>query len=113
MALEIAPFVVFGILIVAAVVVIVDLGALPGKIARGRGHPQADAVNAAGWIGLVTGVLWPIAFVWAFFHPRAPGAGGRGSSGSGVDDDRLPSLESRLRRVEVAAGAPESGGAAS
>ena len=77
---------------------------LPGKIARRRGHPQADAVNAAGWIGLVTGVLWPLAFVWAFFQPRGAGAEGGGSSGPGVDDERIASFESRLTRLESRAG---------
>jgi hypothetical protein len=40
---------------------------LPGQLARKWGHPQASAINAAGWIGIATGgLLWPIAFIWAF-----------------------------------------------
>jgi len=41
-------FAVFGVLIVAAMVV---LGGLPGQVARQGNHPQAAAVNAAGWLG--------------------------------------------------------------
>ena len=64
---DIFAFVVFAVLIGTAVVLIVLLGSLPGKIAAKRGHPQAAAVDAAAWISLVTfGALWPIAFVWAF-----------------------------------------------
>ena len=38
-----------------------------GKAARARNHPYADAVNIAGWLGLILGsVLWPLALVWAY-----------------------------------------------
>ena len=64
---DIFAFVVFAVLLAATVVIIVLLGALPGKIAVRRCHPQAAAVNAAAWISMVTlGALWPIALVWAF-----------------------------------------------
>jgi hypothetical protein len=53
--------------LVAAVIVVVELGGLPGRIAHDRGHPQAAAVNVAGWLGLATlGILWPLALIWAF-----------------------------------------------
>jgi len=59
--------------IIAAVVIIVSLGRLPGDLARKWGHPQASAVAAAGWIGIATGgLMWPIAFIWAFIVPAAP-----------------------------------------
>ena len=67
-AFDIIAFIVFAVLIVAAVVIIVGLGSLPGAIAKKRGHPQAAAVNVAGWLGLATlGILWPLALVWAFW----------------------------------------------
>ena len=63
-------FAVFALLFVAALVVIVIVGKMPGQIARKRGHPQADAITAAGWIGVATGgLLWPIALIWAFLKP--------------------------------------------
>jgi uncharacterized BrkB/YihY/UPF0761 family membrane protein len=61
----VALFMIF-FLICALAAVIVVVGSLPGKIARRRGHPWPDAVSAASWIGLATGVLWPVAFIWAF-----------------------------------------------
>ena len=60
---------------VLATFVIYKLGSLPGSIARSRGHPQADAINICGWMGIVTIVLWPIAMVWAYLVPGKPMAG--------------------------------------
>jgi hypothetical protein len=63
-------FVVMGALVLTMVVVVVNLGRLPGQLARKWGHPQASAINAMSWIGIATGgLLWPIAFVWAFTNP--------------------------------------------
>ncbi|MGD0639995.1 MAG: DUF3302 domain-containing protein [Roseiarcus sp.] len=63
-------FVVMGALVLTFVVVVVNLGRLPGLLARKWAHPQASAINAMSWIGIATGgLLWPIAFVWAFTVP--------------------------------------------
>jgi Protein of unknown function (DUF3302) len=71
-ALDAFAFLVFAVLIVVAVIIVVKLGQLPGQLARKWGHPQASAVNAAGWIGIATGgLLWPLAFIWAFMVPSA------------------------------------------
>ena len=60
-----------GVLVAVAIWLVVVLGSLPGKIARGRSHPQADAINVLGWIGIVTlGLAWPVALVWAYSKPR-------------------------------------------
>jgi len=64
---DVFAFIVFAVLLATIVIIVVLLGALPGKIAVTRGHPHAAAVSAAAWISLVTlGALWPIALVWAF-----------------------------------------------
>jgi hypothetical protein len=71
---DIIAFVVFAMLLVAAVVIVVTLGSLPGRIARKRGHPQAAAITVAGWLGLVTGgIIWPLTLIWAFLRPAAAG----------------------------------------
>jgi hypothetical protein len=68
---DIMAFAVLGTFAVIGFVAIVTLGSLPGKIAAKRGHPQANAINAASWISLATlGALWPLAFVWAFMHSK-------------------------------------------
>lgn len=69
-ALDIVAFIVFALLICAAVVIVVNVGKLPGELAHKWGHPQAAAISAMGWIGIATGgLLWPIAFIWAFTTP--------------------------------------------
>ena len=51
-------------------IVVVTLGQLPGQIAKQRNHPQAAAINIAGWLGVATlGILWPLALIWAFLKP--------------------------------------------
>ncbi len=46
------------------------IGAAPGRIARERNHPQAEAINVCGWLGLITlGVPWIVAMVWAYAKP--------------------------------------------
>ncbi len=70
--LDIFAFVVFAVLGATVVVVIVVLGSLPGQIARKRSHPQAAAINVAGWLGLAGfGILWPLALIWAFLNPSS------------------------------------------
>jgi len=66
---DLMAFLVFGVLAATGVVIAVTLGSLPGKIAEKRGHPQAAAITVAGWLGLVTGVLWLVALIWAFLKP--------------------------------------------
>jgi Protein of unknown function (DUF3302) len=60
-------------LVLTALAAAYILGGLPGKIALKRGHPQADAIRACGWLGLATlGILWPIALIWAYLKPASP-----------------------------------------
>jgi hypothetical protein len=69
--LDYFTFVVLLVLTGAGLAGAVFLASLPGKIAADRGHPQADAIRVAGWLGLVTmGLLFPIALIWAYTRPR-------------------------------------------
>jgi len=68
--LDAFAFLVFAVLIFVGVVIVVNLGKLPGQLAHKWNHPQASAINAMSWIGIATGgLLWPIAFIWAFTTP--------------------------------------------
>ncbi len=68
-------FVGFAILVLLVLLLIwiyVKLAALPGKTATERGHPQAEAINVLGWIGLLLGVVpWLVALVWTYMKPVA------------------------------------------
>jgi hypothetical protein len=68
--LDYFTFVVLILLIGAGLFGAVFLASLPGKIAADRGHPQADAIRVAGWLGLLTmGLFFPIALIWAYTRP--------------------------------------------
>lgn len=73
--LDVFALIVLFVLLVAGAVALVAIGMLPGRIARQRGHPQAEAINVCGWMGLITfGVLLPLAYIWAFTNPNPRGA---------------------------------------
>ncbi|WP_160168908.1 DUF3302 domain-containing protein [Bradyrhizobium sp. Ai1a-2] len=78
--LDAFAFVVFAVLITVAVIAIVSLGQLPGRLARKWEHPQASAITS--WIGMATGgLLWPLALIWAFVNPS-------GSQASRIENDQ-------------------------
>ncbi len=84
-----------------AVLLVVVLGGLPGKIARQRNHPQADAIAVCGWLGLVTGIMWAVALVWAFSRPR--GAETQPAGGELAELKRtIQQLEERVATLDAA-----------
>ena len=65
--LDIFALIVLIVLIAAGLGIWAMLGMFPGKIARARNHPQADAIAVCGWWGALTlGILTPIAYIWAY-----------------------------------------------
>jgi len=87
--MEIFALIVLLVLVISALAIWAMLGMLPGKIARERNHPQADAISVCGWWGAITlGILSPLAFIWAYTNPSASldghplkGDNGRNSGG--------------------------------
>ena len=70
--MEIFALIVLLILVASALAVWAMLGLLPGRIARQRNHPQAEAISVCGWCGAITlGILSPLAFIWAYTNPQA------------------------------------------
>ena len=70
MGIMIFSMIVLQTLIGTGVVIFIVLARLPGQTAKQRNHPYTDAVNIAGWLGLVAGgVLWPLALIWAYATP--------------------------------------------
>jgi hypothetical protein len=69
---DVITLVIITIVVVTLVAFALWLASLPGKIARQRGHAQADAVEVAGWLSLLTCfTTWPFVLVWAYFRPIA------------------------------------------
>ena len=70
MLIKIFSLVVLVITLASIIGAIVALAVWPGRTARARNHPYADAVQVAGWVGMIAGgVLWPLALVWAYSTP--------------------------------------------
>ena len=91
MVLDIFALIVLGILIAAVIWMVVMLGPVPGNVAQGRGHPQADAIRVLGWIGIITlGPAWFAALVWAYTKP----IGAAGLS------ERVTALEDEFRQIK-------------
>ena len=87
--LEIFTFFVMLVLLVTVGALVWDVGSLPGKIARSRTHPQADAVEVCGWLGILTlGLAWPVALACGTglgLPPRQPGQRNRSTCGGTWD----------------------------
>ncbi len=67
--LDLRDYITFAVLFVlgvGALVVIIFVLGLPGRIAISRKHPDAEAVNVMGWVGFLALVPWIQAFIWAF-----------------------------------------------
>jgi len=96
MFLDIFALIVITMLIAVVIWLVVLLGNMPGDIARKRNHPQAAAITALGWIGLITmGIGWFVAMVWAYYKPGA------------ADSDlqqRVKDLENQLQQIQAGGG---------
>ncbi len=92
--LDIFALIVMAILLAVVIWLVVLLGSMPGSIAKERGHPQTDAIQVMGWIGIITlGVSWFIGIVWAYTKPIG------GSSTDLALDARIKTLESQLEQL--------------
>ena len=86
--MEIFALIVLLVLVISALAIWAMLGMLPGKIARERNHPQADAISVCGWWGAITlGILSPLAFIWAYTNPSASLDGRPLKESNGRNDD--------------------------
>lgn len=55
--------------VVVIIVGIVKLHELPGRIARDRNHPQAEAISICSMMGLLIFPFWMMALMWAYMRP--------------------------------------------
>ena len=82
-------FVILIILIMLGAYIFIELGGLPGKAARERGHPQAEAISMLGWLGLLFGgVGWVIAMVWSRMKPLGASSSAIVGGSEETDDEQ-------------------------
>ncbi len=88
--LDIFAWIIFIVSIISMTGVFLALGQMPGKTARERGHPQSDAIDLAGWLGLILtmGVVWVFAMIWARTVPADSAS------------DELSELRKRISELE-------------
>ncbi len=96
---DIFALIVMAILLAVVIWLVVLLGSMPGNIAKKRGHPQTEAIQVLGWIGIITlGISWFIAIVWAYTNPV-------GDSSTNVAlDARIQAIESQLEQLQSGEG---------
>lgn len=97
--LTVFAFLVMLMLAVGGVYVFIQLAFWPRNAARERNHPQADAINALSWCGLLLtgGIGWIIALTWAYMRPLAAAT----SEGRGLLE-RLVALEAEIQTLKNA-----------
>ncbi len=59
--------ILFCLIVIALFIVFVHT--MPGKIARNRGNPQAEAIEILSLLGLLIFPLWMAALVWSYMRP--------------------------------------------
>jgi hypothetical protein len=97
-------FVILVLLFLLAIWIYVELAKLPGKKARERGHPQAEAISVLSWIGLLLGIVpWVVALVWAYTKPIAAGFP---PTAAAAPAERIPDTGSSVEDTEAAGSAP-------
>lgn len=70
--IDIFAWIVLAVLLLTAVGLFVAMGMIPGRIARRRGHPWAEAVAVGSWATLICGfVFWPLVLTWAYVDAPA------------------------------------------
>jgi len=72
--LDIVSLLILAVLIAGALFLFLIVAAIPGKLAKKRHSPWVEAINVAGWIGVLLPPIWMLALIAAFVRPQT-GAG--------------------------------------
>lgn len=113
--LDIISLAILLLIVVMGLGVVLVLGWLPGNVAQKRHSPWAEAINVAGWIGLLFPPIWMGALICAFIRPRT----GEGASIALTENEtrdlaaavaavarRMGELESGMKSLAQDAGGP-------
>ncbi|MBS0288666.1 MAG: DUF3302 domain-containing protein [Proteobacteria bacterium] len=98
-----------GLLFFVAIVIfygIIAIHDIPYLIAKGRQHPQQDAIHIAGWVSLFTlHVIWPFLWIWATLYRPDRGWGFEKETEALSDTvaqlkQQVMDIQSRLNKLE-------------
>lgn len=97
---DFVAFFAMAVVFCGLVYLVIWLGDLPASIASERNHSQVAAVRAMAWLGLLFtgGVVYIIAFVWAFYDYSAASAVQTGKD----TEAELNELRNRVAALETA-----------
>jgi ABC-type dipeptide/oligopeptide/nickel transport system permease component len=117
--LDVVSLAILAILLVGALFLILIVAAIPGVLAKKRHSPWAEAINVAGWIGVLLPPIWMLALIAAFVRPQA----GEGAQIAVSQDEttelaaaianiseRVTTLQNNIQALSAGAGGPASGG---
>jgi hypothetical protein len=120
---DVMAWVVLVIAPVVAIAVFLMVHILPEKIAEKKQHPQTDAIKTLCLLSLVFGgMLWPLAWLWAYSKPvmyklaygtdKAEGHDDAGAlAGHTADAEELKRLRKQVAELEgKLSGKPATGG---
>lgn len=68
--LGVVSLIILAILLVGVLFLILIVAAIPGVLAKKRHSPWAEAINVAGWVGVLLPPIWMLALVAAFVRPQ-------------------------------------------
>jgi len=117
--LDIVSLLILAVLIVGALFLLLVVAAIPGVLAKKRHSPWAEAINVAGWIGVLLPPIWMLALIAAFVRPQT----GEGAQIAISQDEttelataianiseRVATLQNNLHALSRGAAGPASGG---
>ncbi len=117
--LDIVSLLILAILIVGALCLILIVAAIPGRLAKQRHSPWAEAINVAGWIGVLLPPIWMLALIAAFVRT---GIGEGAQIAISQDEttelaaamakisERITTLQNNLHALSAGATGPGAGG---
>lgn len=118
--LDIFSLLILLLLILLGVTLVLVLAYTPGAIARSRHSPWTEAINIAGWVGILVFPIWIVALAAAFIRPRTGEGAAIAISEAETQElaatiseisERLKKLENGLRKVVPKASSASAAGA--
>ena len=99
--IDIFTWIVFLIMISVIVGIIVFMGLWPGRIAKTRQHPQAEAITIGSWVCLLFGgIMWPLILIWAYTKPSTASKQANNPADTTILAQKVALLQTRLDALE-------------